>query len=277
MIAPAESATSVSSSAPGFLNKPSISVTSSLSTVETLSSCSSCESLSLFDVEIPIPTSIGGQDDHHQKRPISILVVPSYQDSISEDICNVLHHAARQRKRQRLQKKGLNVAFEDVGNHKVKFSEVTVRKYPLILGDNPGGAGDGPPVTIDWIHFDEQSFNSVEEFEEIRDFRHGVRGHGLELLMTAEEKVGILQRAGTTREEMEAQMRRSLLARNQRIYTMYSQASVFDEVEEIYETMFRKMKAVLSLGFNKRKERKLLKPYKQASKKQSQQEVMVRA
>ena len=37
----------------------------------------------------------------------------------------------------------------------VRFSDVTVREYPMIVGDNPA-VSCGPPVTIDWEYNNEQ-------------------------------------------------------------------------------------------------------------------------
>jgi len=49
---------------------------------------------------------------------------------------------------------------------KVIFDEITVREYPLILGDNPA-VGCGPPVTIDWKFHSEYTME-VNFYEQSR-------------------------------------------------------------------------------------------------------------
>ena len=43
---------------------------------------------------------------------------------------------------------------ESLQQKTVRFSDITIREYPMILGDNPS-VSCGPPVTIDWQHSSE--------------------------------------------------------------------------------------------------------------------------
>ena len=46
---------------------------------------------------------------------------------------------------------------------KVTFGDVTVHVHYLTLGDNPGGATPGPPLTLEWERESYQHFVSVDE------------------------------------------------------------------------------------------------------------------
>ena len=47
----------------------------------------------------------------------------------------------------------------------MSFGSIEVRSYEIILGDNPG-VSDGPPLTIDWDHFESVPACPVDMYEE---------------------------------------------------------------------------------------------------------------
>ena len=57
---------------------------------------------------------------------------------------------------------------------KVAFGGVTVHVHNLTLGDNPGGATPGPPLTLEWERDFNQHYKNVEEYaKSINSMNHG--------------------------------------------------------------------------------------------------------
>jgi len=87
----------------------------------------------------------------------------------------------------------------------VRFSDVTVRKYPYVLGDNPGGKTNGPPVSIGWHHFSSRTL-SVDEYEDSkksRSSRQRSNGRGRRpVCMSTGKRLKLLQRGGYSFEEI---------------------------------------------------------------------------
>jgi hypothetical protein len=46
----------------------------------------------------------------------------------------------------------------------IKWGGVKLRKFEVILGDNPGGSSSGPPVQLDWDHEESEQFSTVDGF-----------------------------------------------------------------------------------------------------------------
>ena len=96
----------------------------------------------------------------------------------------------------------------------VSFSDIEIRSYEIILGDNPAVAG-GPPLTIDWEPF-ELAACSVDEYEEgkakppARDV--------ISMKMTTEQRFELLARTYSMR-EINARTKQVTDARRQRIET----------------------------------------------------------
>lgn len=55
---------------------------------------------------------------------------------------------------------------DEMKQQRVQFGSITLRHYPITLGDNPGGKA-GPPLTIEWDHILEESL-PVDCFEQGR-------------------------------------------------------------------------------------------------------------
>jgi len=58
------------------------------------------------------------------------------------------------------------LSAETLQRKSVRFSDITIREYPMILGDNPS-VSHGPPVTIDWQHSSEAHL-SLDQYSETR-------------------------------------------------------------------------------------------------------------
>lgn len=76
---------------------------------------------------------------------------------------NELASCQDQRSREYL---GVNSAIMVLTSRAVQFSDVQIRLYAMILGDNPA-TRRGLPVTIEWNHFD-SSVQSIDDAENLR-------------------------------------------------------------------------------------------------------------
>jgi len=174
-----------------------------------------------------------------------ILSVRTQCESVSTDCQELLAAASRNRRKERLQKHGMNES-----EFRARFSTVEIREYPIIFGDNPGGIG-GAPLSIDWVHF-EKILLEVDDFEQERPARRD----SSELRMPPELRDRILRHVGYSRREIVELQRPVMLARAQRSQTVNTLS--FQSVHELQEKLMRKMKNAFTLGNKKRKEKKFL-------------------
>jgi hypothetical protein len=125
----------------------------------------------------------------------------------------------------------------------VRFSNVEIRSYPMVLGDNPS-VTSGVPITIDW-EYEDQVVCDVAEYEKSRPARR-VR---TELLMPSSIRARLAIDAGSSRKELQQQQRRVNIQRSQRRRTL--QREQLEKIEEALETTWR------VLSGKKQQERKL--------------------
>lgn len=177
-----------------------------------------------------------------------ILTIRTMAESQSSSTCAELQKAARLRRAERLANKGLL-------QMSVHFEQITIREYPIMLGDNPGGT-TGPPLTIDWQHDPSTEVTvGVDEYEETRPARRLY----LEMAIPASERTFILKKVGYSRSEIVDGTRPVNIARSQRVRTR--EALGLQAVTEVWEKISRKALNVMTLGAKKRSERKFLEPY----------------
>jgi hypothetical protein len=69
---------------------------------------------------------------------------------------------------------------------RVSFGDITIREFPMILGDNPS-CSNGAPVTIDWFPQNVHTRN-LDLFE----YMHGERRQGRKALLIPVETRGIM-------------------------------------------------------------------------------------
>jgi len=99
--------------------------------------------------------------------------------------------------------------------HRVTFGELEVRKYGIILGDNPC-CEMGPPITIDWAPFKSKSV-PIEDYESTR----GPRRTKDELQMGWIQRKQVLRKLdGATDEEMREAACQAQRIRDQRNRTL---------------------------------------------------------
>jgi len=81
---------------------------------------------------------------------------------------------------------------------RVSFSNVQIRKYPMVLGDHPS-CQEGAPVSIDWSFFDKDD-HSLDEYESGRSANR--RSSKNELVIGPNKRRQILMESGITDEKI---------------------------------------------------------------------------
>lgn len=132
----------------------------------------------------------------------------------------------------------------------VQFSDITIREYPIVLGDNPGGR-KGPPLSIAWRHDNEVTVE-VEKFERLRPNRRTKE----EMIMPEHVRTDRLRQAGYSKLEIMRLTKPVNVARAQRRRT--NETLHLEGLQHFTESFGRKAKNIMSFGKNKRQEKQLL-------------------
>ena len=141
----------------------------------------------------------------------------------------------------RLEEKGLE-------SFSVSFGTVEIREHDIILGDNPA-VSSGAALTIDWEHFDEDSFE-LDEYESTRPEKRTCS----EMSIPERYRFEILKRCDYSTREIVAQAKETEVLRLQRLETsnqLYRQQA--HEKAERFQRGFVNM-----FTSKKKKERQLL-------------------
>jgi len=136
----------------------------------------------------------------------------------------------------------------------VSFSDLTIRSHAVVLGDNPGGTG-GPPLTIEWGHFDSITM-SIEEYERLRP---QPRRRNMQMKIPSLTRTDMLRRNGFSRQEIAVGTKAANSARAQRKQTRAAMPSC--RLHESLETFRRELRDIVTLGAHKRRERAFLEPF----------------
>ena len=96
----------------------------------------------------------------------------------------------------------------------VTFSDIEVREYPIIPGDNPGGV-IGVPVTMAW-EFEGPFGASVDDYEDNRPPRRNMR----EMNLPSMERDRMLRSVGFSRQDLMASLKQANISRYQRRRTV---------------------------------------------------------
>jgi hypothetical protein len=139
----------------------------------------------------------------------------------------------------------------------VRFGHVSIRQYPVIVGDNPAVSG-GPPLSIGWEHDDEVTLDVVE-YEEQRPPRR----KGREMLVPNDVRTDRLREAGYSRAEIVALTKPVNLARSQRRRTL--DTLHLQPLYQLHEKLSRKTFSLLTGGRRKKSERHLLSAHRPES------------
>lgn len=120
----------------------------------------------------------------------------------------------------------------------VTFHSVTIREYPMTIGDHPN-CSFGPPVTLDW-DYDEYESIDLNKFESHRPRRRNLREM---MLNYYRRKNMLLHWGGHSEEELEAATKRASRVKKQRSVT-----SIFMPVFIVQEAIggaMRKLKKIM--------------------------------
>jgi len=95
----------------------------------------------------------------------------------------------------------------------VSFRNISIREYPMIVGDNPS-VSSGPPLTIAW-EFDELGTIPLDSYEHNRPTRRSSD----QMSIPKMERLKILENSGISRSEIEKVVKDVNIARSQRLQT----------------------------------------------------------
>jgi len=141
---------------------------------------------------------------------------------------------------------------------RISFSQIQIREYPIIVGDNPS-IMTGTPVTIDWEPVEEATF----DFQDYEDTRAPPRSM-VELRMPAKHRDAILKNQGFSLADRNRGRKMANLVKNRRKRT--DETVHLAKVLETLEEWKRATKNATWGRRTKQKERQLLKPYKAPQK-----------
>mmetsp|Transcript_1846 Transcript_1846/g.3962 ORF Transcript_1846/g.3962 Transcript_1846/m.3962 type:complete len:253 (+) Transcript_1846:170-928(+) len=97
---------------------------------------------------------------------------------------------------------------------RLRFSTLTIREYPRVLGDNVTVMG--PPISISWTH-QEETIYDLEDYEEACRYTRRTQS---ELKMPSKHRDKILKENGFSKQEIQNAVKQSNIARNQRKRTV---------------------------------------------------------
>jgi len=136
----------------------------------------------------------------------------------------------------------------------VQFSNITIREYPPIVGDNPA-SHKGPPLSIDWEPQSEITV-TVDHYEEHRPERRG----SYNMVLSPMRRWIYFKELGFSNQELIEATKPVNIVRAQRRRTVGLMH--LSHLHEKQEKVARCMKRLLSGGRrDKREERKLLAPF----------------
>lgn len=129
------------------------------------------------------------------------------------------------------------------------FSTVTVREYPMTLGDNPC-VHIGPPVSIGWEYLEFQP-TAMNDYESDRP---QVR-NGKDMYLQSEDRIRILMAVGVTKDDQTEAMEEVRIAQQQRIeskieiLTIMAQESMASNDAKGGKFMAKEVKKGVAKGF----------------------------
>lgn len=123
-----------------------------------------------------------------------ILVIPSQEKSLSyEDYHEIVTEKRTKRESSLRRRRGIEL--DDLSP---RFGDITIRDYPITLGDNPGGKTVGPSLTIEWEPCSSRTVKlSAYEKERRKELRRKDQ-----LIIDPKQRQKLLRRCGFSTEEI---------------------------------------------------------------------------
>lgn len=122
-------------------------------------------------------------------------------------------------------------AIDSTNERRLRFSTLTIREYPRVLGDNV--TVKGPPLSLAWEHSDEKVYE-LEDYEEACQY---TRRTQIELKMPSKHRDEILKEIGYSRQEIQESVKKSNIARNKRKRTV--ETLKLQPLQEAFEKLVR--------------------------------------
>lgn len=198
---------------------------------------------SLSDEEVP------SEDDPSQEGNVSVNVAHGVSGKVISEIPLPTPEevVATTKILTKTRSKSETLSNENNSNRRrsrLRFSTLTIREYPRILGDNVTVMG--PPISISWEH----DVESVYELEDYEDACKYTRRTQAELKMPSRYRDEILRGYGYTRKEIQGACKKSTIARNQRKRTI--ETIRLQPLEELFEKAVKKtgLRPLLRVGRN---------------------------
>lgn len=119
----------------------------------------------------------------------------------------------------------------------VRFSTITVREYPRILGDNI--TVRGPPISMSWNHSGEKVYDLNDYDLMACGGEDGTRRLQAELKMPSIHRIDLLRNDGYTWKEIQEATKQSTLTRNRRKRTL--EMIHLQPLHELFEKVTRKV------------------------------------
>ncbi|CAJ1930915.1 unnamed protein product [Cylindrotheca closterium] len=135
----------------------------------------------------------------------------------------------------------------------VSFSNIQIREYPIIVGDNPA-IMTGTPITIDWEHVEEFDC-SIDDYEQAKPKPRNM----LELRLPARNRDEILKSQGFSLKDRQVGKKAANTTRRQRRRT--SETMNLSIVQESIEKAKRAALNATIYRSRKQKEREFLKEF----------------
>ncbi|CAJ1931178.1 unnamed protein product [Cylindrotheca closterium] len=200
----------------------------------------------------------------HPKSPVADNTMRTELESLSSSVSSEKSETeGKPRQQQQQQQTQQNSTTTDLSSTTplspprkivVKFSQIQIREYPMIVGDNPS-ALTGVPVTIDWEHVDELEF----QLEDYESGRPQPPRSMVQLRMPASHRDGILKSQGFSLAERNHGKKMANVTKGRRRRT--SETMKLSHVAETAEIWKRATKNATWGRKQKQKEREYLHPY----------------
>ena len=127
-----------------------------------------------------------------------------------------------------------------VTRRQVHFQDIEIRRYPMILGDNPS-CRIGPPVSLGW-EFESLPTMTVDDYEVYRT-THPRKSHLHLMILNYYQRTGIMERSGVDPKDVQTVERQVAKIQRQRQHTAWM-APLF-RVEDIARSAGRKLQRAM--------------------------------